>query len=174
MPMSSVNLRVAPFAITAGLPGLHRIVIEFSETIWLQMMGRMDIMAARIWSSTRSIPFVSALLASVLGTVGPAGTARAADCLTAPDSSASPNGHWYYHTDRTTQQKCWYLRGANGGSQEPDMKTAQSAAAAAPSLGSFKDFMAQRGNANLSDKDVQQLYAEFLEWRRHPGKRDKE
>jgi hypothetical protein len=38
--MSGGNLRVAPFAITAGLPGLHRIVIEFGETIWLQTMGR--------------------------------------------------------------------------------------------------------------------------------------
>lgn len=28
--------------------------------------------------------------------------------------------------------------------------------------------MAQRGNANLSDQDVKQLYAEFLEWRRRP------
>lgn len=131
-------------------------------------------MAIQIRSSTRSIPFASAFLVSILGVIGPTGTARAADCLTAPDPSASPNGHWYYRTDRTTQRKCWYLRGADSGSQEGPVKTAQSAAAAAPSLGSFKDFMAQRGNANLSNKDVEQLYAEFLEWRRRPGKTDKE
>jgi hypothetical protein len=134
----------------------------------------MDIMARAIRSSTRSIPFVSTFLVSILGVVALAGTARAADCLTAPDSSAPPNSHWYYRTDRTTQQKCWYLRGAPSGSQEADMKTAQSASAAAPSLGSFRDFMAQRGNANLSDQDVKQLYAAFLEWRRHPEQRDKE
>jgi hypothetical protein len=137
----------------------------------------MDIMARAIRSSTRSIPFASAFLVSILGVIGPAHTARAAaDCLTAPDPSASPNGHWYYHTDRTTQQKCWYLRGANSGSQEePVKKPIQSASAAPPySLGSFRDFMAQRGNANLSDHDVQQLYAEFLEWRRRPDKSGQE
>ena len=34
--------------------------------------------------------------------------------------------------------------------------------------------MAQRGSANLSDKDVKQLYAAFLEWRGRPEQRDKE
>ncbi len=49
------------------------------------------------------------------------------------------------------------------------MKTTQSASAAVTySLADFKDFMAQRGNSDLSDKDVEQLYAQFLEWRRHP------
>lgn len=131
-------------------------------------------MAREIRSSTRSIPFVSAFLVAIMGVIGPAGTARAADCLTAPDPTVSANGHWYYHTDRTTQQKCWYLRGATSGSQEEPVKPMQSASAAAPSLGSFKDFMAKRGNANLSDKDVEQLYAEFLEWRRRPGQTGKE
>jgi len=35
------------------------------------------------------------------------------------------------------------------------------------SLESLKDFMAQRGNGNLSDGDVEKLYAQFLEWS-HP------
>jgi hypothetical protein len=133
----------------------------------------MDIMARAIRSPTRSIPFVAAFLVSIL-ILALAGTARAADCVTAPVPSTPLNGHWYYRTDRTTQQKCWYLRGATAGSQEADMKTAQTASAAAPSLGSFKDFMAQRGNANLSDQDVKQLYAEFLEWRRRPEQRGQE
>jgi hypothetical protein len=129
----------------------------------------MDIMAAQIRSPIRSISLVSALLVSILGAIGHTGNALAADCLAAPDSSAPPNSHWYYHTDRTTQRKCWYLRGAAGGSQEEAMKPVQSASAATPySLGSFKDFMAQRGNANLSDRDVEQLYAEFLEWSHRP------
>jgi hypothetical protein len=126
-------------------------------------------MPAQIRSPIRSISFVSALLVSILGVIGPAGNARAADCLAAPDPSAPPNSHWYYHTDRTTQRKCWYLRGGNGGSQEDAMKPVRSASAATPySLESFKDFMAQRGNANLSDRDVERLYAEFLEWSRRP------
>jgi len=34
--------------------------------------------------------------------------------------------------------------------------------------------MAQRGNANLSDRDVERLYAEFLEWSRRPENRIRE
>jgi hypothetical protein len=135
----------------------------------------MDIMAAQIRSSIRSISLGSALLVLTLGVVGSVGTARAADCLAAPDLSAPPNSHWYYRTDRTTQRKCWYSRAANGVSQEQGVKTAQAAPPATPnSLGSFKDFMAQRGNANLSNKDVEQLYAEFLEWSRRPENKGQE
>ena len=40
-------------------------------------------------------------------------------------------------------------------------------AAGGPYAGSgFKDFVAQRGGAKLSDEDVEKLYAEFLEWKR--------
>lgn len=133
------------------------------------------IMAAQIRLPIGSIAVVSAFLVSILGVFGSAGTARAADCLAAPDSSAPPTGHWYYRTDRTTQRKCWYLHGVNGAPQQEAVKTTRSASAAATySLGDFKDFMAQRGNANLSDKDVEQLYAEFLEWQRRPGNGGKE
>ena len=37
--------------------------------------------------------------------------ARAGDeCLAAPNSSAPPGSHWFYHLDRSTQRKCWYVR----------------------------------------------------------------
>jgi hypothetical protein len=36
------------------------------------------------------------------------------------------------------------------------------------SFASFKEFMAQRGGANLSDHDLEKLYAEFLEWNGKP------
>lgn len=49
------------------------------------------------------------------------------------------------------------------------MNTTGSVTAAAPnSLESFKAFLAQRGMADLSDKDVQGLYSEFLAWKRLP------
>jgi hypothetical protein len=36
--------------------------------------------------------------------------ARAADpCLKAPNADAPKGMHWYYHTDRTKNRKCWYL-----------------------------------------------------------------
>jgi hypothetical protein len=127
------------------------------------------IMAGQVRLPIGSIAFVSAFLVAILSAVGSAGAASAADCLTAPGSSAPPNSHWYYRTDRTTQHKCWFLRALDGSSSQGAVTTTQSAAAAVTySLADFKDFMAQRGNADLSDKDVEQLYAQFLEWRRRP------
>jgi hypothetical protein len=36
--------------------------------------------------------------------------AHAGDCLPAPNSPAPKGSHWYYHLNRATQQKCWYVR----------------------------------------------------------------
>jgi hypothetical protein len=36
-------------------------------------------------------------------------TARANDCLTAPNASSPPGQHWYYHIDLPNNRKCWYL-----------------------------------------------------------------
>jgi hypothetical protein len=35
-----------------------------------------------------------------------------------------------------------------------------------PSLRTFKDFMARQGRANLSQDELEKLYAKFLEWKR--------
>jgi hypothetical protein len=113
--------------------------------------GGSDKMAAQIPQKSGAIAFVSALIASCLGVGVPANTARAVDCLTVPNSSAPPNDHWYYRTDRAKQRKCWYLRAANRPSQEvavriarqaPPSESLQPAPAASPhSLANFKDFM---------------------------------
>jgi hypothetical protein len=44
--------------------------------------------------------------------------ARADDCLVAP-GSATPGRHWFYLTDRATQNKCWHLSGASEVSKKP-------------------------------------------------------
>ena len=120
-------------------------------------------MSVRIWLSIGSSAFAAVLLSSAIGASPPA---SAADCLAAPDSSAPENSHWYYRTDRATQRKCWYLRGADKPAQQV-LRTAQAAPiASAYSFASFKEFIAQRGNAKLSDADLKSLYAQFLEWRR--------
>jgi hypothetical protein len=120
------------------------------------------------------IAVASAFLALGLGVDLPFNTAFAVDCLTAPNSPAPPNGHWYYRTDRTQERKCWHLQG-NGPSEqavvrparEASAKPSQSVAAGGPYSGpGFKDFVAQHGGAKLSDEDVEKLYAEFLEWKR--------
>lgn len=40
------------------------------------------------------------------------GSAHADDCLAAPKAAAPQGQHWYYHIDRATRRKCWYLHGA--------------------------------------------------------------
>ena len=57
-----------------------------------------------------SIALVATLVVSGVGVTVPAGTARAADCLTAPNSAAPQRSHWYYRIDRANERKCWYLR----------------------------------------------------------------
>jgi len=36
-------------------------------------------------------------------------TRAADDCLSAPNRAPAPGGHWYYHIDRASDRKCWYL-----------------------------------------------------------------
>jgi hypothetical protein len=31
------------------------------------------------------------------------------DCLAGPSRPPAPGGHWYYHRDRASDRKCWYL-----------------------------------------------------------------
>jgi hypothetical protein len=127
-------------------------------------------MTALMRTRIGSILLISGLL------VMSASTARAVDCLAAPNSSAPKSSHWYYRTDRTQQRKCWHLDAANQSSQQAAVQTAREAPPANPSASSpaespyslenFKDFLAQRGSTNLSDKDVEKLYVDFLEWSR--------
>ena len=53
--------------------------------------------------------------------------AHAGDCLPAPNSPAPKGSHWYYHLNRATQQKCWYVRSSE--TQQPQHTTAQTTAA---------------------------------------------
>ena len=57
------------------------------------------------------IPAVfAALLAALVLTILPGGSARAIDdCIDAPNSQPPQGSHWYFRTDRTNQRKCWYL-----------------------------------------------------------------
>jgi hypothetical protein len=52
-----------------------------------------------------------AVLAGVSLSAG-AGRAQDAACLAAPKGAAPAGTHWFYKTDPTTHQKCWYTRGA--------------------------------------------------------------
>jgi hypothetical protein len=85
-------------------------------------------MSGRILSLVGSIAVAAALIMSG-ARVGVPNTARADNCLTAPNSSAPPGSRWYYHVDRMNQRKCWYLR-ASGQPAQP--ATAQATSEAAP------------------------------------------
>lgn len=56
--------------------------------------------------------FVTGILAAVAGAGLSIGSAYADDCLAAPKGAAPQGQHWYYHFDRATRRKCWYLHGA--------------------------------------------------------------
>lgn len=49
--------------------------------------------------------------------------ARAEDCLAAPNSPAPKGSHWYYHLNRATQGKCWYVRPIERLSQSASIQT---------------------------------------------------
>jgi hypothetical protein len=161
-------------AKNAGLPNLHRFVIEF-RLDHCHRMVRKKTMLAQIPRPIGAIAFASTLLASALGVSMPGSMALAVDCLGAPNSSAPPHSHWYYRTDPTRQHKCWHLGADNAPAQQAAVQTAVQAppAKSSPSvlmsgpysLASFKEFMAQNGGAKLSNQDLERLYAEFLEWK---------
>ena len=54
--------------------------------------------------------------------------ARASDCLAAPNSPAPKGSHWYYHLNRETQQKCWYVRSSEKQSQHATAPSTDAAA----------------------------------------------
>ena len=72
------------------------------------------------------IAFVVALLVSGID-VGVPNTARADDCLTAPNSPAPQGTHWYYHVDRTNQRKCWHVRATSQPAQQAAAQTTSEA-----------------------------------------------
>ena len=78
------------------------------------------------------IAFVVTLLVSGID-VGMPDTARADDCLTAPNSPAPQGTHWYYHVDRTNQRKCWYVRASSQPAQQAAAQATSEAAPAAQS-----------------------------------------
>lgn len=74
--------------------------------------------------SNRSAKFAAALAVSILAganfsamaqnaantaTTNTANTKTADTCLSAPKGTAPAGSHWFYHLDRSTQKKCWYL-----------------------------------------------------------------
>jgi hypothetical protein len=95
----------------------------FSRVVWR------GIVSGRILNLIASITVVATLLVS--GVVfGVSDTARADNCLTAPNSSAPQGSHWYYRTDQANQRKCWYFRAPGEPAQQATARATSEAPAA--------------------------------------------
>lgn len=90
--------------------------------------------------SNRSAIFASALAASLLASANfaamaqnaaqPADTKTADNCQSAPKGPAPAGSHWYFHLNRATKTKCWYLGEAKN--KAATTATAQQQSAPAP------------------------------------------
>ena len=96
--------------------------------------------------SNRSAKFAAALAASIVAganfgavaqnaaapaVTNTANTKTADTCQSAPKGTAPAGSHWFYHLDRSTQKKCWYLGDAKN-KVVAKTATAQQQPAAAP------------------------------------------
>lgn len=70
----------------------------------------------------------AAALAVLAGAGLGAGSARAQNvtCVASPNGPAPAGTHWYYKTDQTTHQKCWYTRPQDQAAQAVPAQTAPS------------------------------------------------
>ena len=64
--------------------------------------------------SRRTTKFVSAVFASIVAgasftTVSHSASETADSCLSGPKGPPPEGGHWYYHIDRVTKRRCWYV-----------------------------------------------------------------
>jgi hypothetical protein len=81
-------------------------------------------------------------------------TRAADDCLTGPNRQPGPGGHWYFHLDRATDRRCWYLVEATG--RPPTAETLQPQPAEPlqqpqPTFGSFFSSLGITGSSGQPD-----------------------
>ena len=95
-------------------------------------------MSGQITRPAGSLALAAALLAWSMGIGMPTNTARADDCLTAPNSPAPEGSHWYYRMDRATQRKCWYVRATDHAAQQAAAPAVSDASATTPAIAQKK------------------------------------
>jgi hypothetical protein len=93
-----------------------------------------------------------------LGTLGALGfsaniSGAAVECITEPKYDPPEGRHWYYHIDRATDRKCWYLMALAPETPPATAALSQRASARSPL------------SQTLSESDQAALYLEFLRWK---------
>lgn len=90
---------------------------------------------------------------------------RAEDCLAEPNQQPAEGQHWYYRSDRATNQKCWYLK-------ETGITTPQATAPeASPTAGADVARSGQPGATPLRKAEREALFEEFLRWQQRQRNR---
>jgi hypothetical protein len=85
-------------------------------------------------------------------------------CQTEPDPQSPQGSHWYYHTDRESHRKCWYLG-------RPEVKVPQAVARESSSPQPKSDARITRNleadnevSHQLDETAREALFQEFLRW----------
>jgi hypothetical protein len=102
----------------------------------------------------------------ILGTVGFSATVSGAavECVTEPKYDPPEGSHWYYHVDRATDRKCWYIMAL--AKETASVPTAHSQRTPAPSTPSQTG---QRVKLPRSESEEAALFLEFLRWKALQG-----
>jgi hypothetical protein len=108
-----------------------------------------------------------------LGVLG-SGVLLAADnkCITEPNLQSSQASHWFYHTDRVTHRKCWYM--GSPGMKVPEVTPTQ--AHSSPMLKSASRItrvdvgrlnngqVSHQSETRLDEAARDALFQDFLQW----------
>ena len=91
--------------------------------------------------------------------------ASASECHSAPKASAPKGEHWYFHTDRATSRKCWFLAATGEPSHPVATKadttpTTQDSAAAKPAAAAARKPASKSNADNASNSAAVETHAE--------------
>jgi hypothetical protein len=86
------------------------------------------------------------------------------DCITESNLVPPKGSRWYYHMDRATNRKCWYIATPTSAPAAP--RTAR------PSVRAETVRAARPGKHERSESEQAALYLEFLRWKEQQGAAD--
>jgi hypothetical protein len=113
---------------TRNRPNVHLLLPPGQVFVEFKPSRRQATMPHRISAFVLAVLATSLAVAAELGTQGPA--SATGECLEKFGSGSDQAGHWYYHTDRVNNRKCWFFEPAeappastappppNGGAEE--------------------------------------------------------